>query len=144
MSVKKGSLNLLIVVVFVAAIAVVLLWDRPTKSAPAYPAASQSQVEAIRFGLEDGLTTGATASVKSNDFRNIYFVAAELLGPGLDGAVGVWAMNDNADSMIFSVDAIADEFSGYPRGSRTQAGISMADDGASEVKQYIRQVIADR
>lgn len=91
--------------------------------------------------IENGLTINGGGSlrnaqvVRSNDFENVYFVSADLEGPGLDADddVATWATNSlDGSGPIFSVDAVASEMSDWGNSGATQAGLNMADDGARE------------
>lgn len=92
--------------------------------------------------LEDALTVQGGGSIseaaadRSNSFQRIYFIAAEIEGPGLEGSgdVGVWASNrlEGGAGLTFSVNAMAEEFAQFGSGRRTDWNITMADDGAYE------------
>jgi hypothetical protein len=72
---------------------------------------------------------GKAAAVRSNDFKKMWFVAAVIEGPSMDGDVGVWATNDlGGGGMVFSASGFAKEFSDWGPGP----GFSVSDDGASE------------
>lgn len=98
---------------------------------------SAELVDAIETGLtvSGGGTLGAAQAVKSNDFEQAWFVAAEIRGPSLD-EVGVWATNGltAGDGLIFAADGFAKEFSDWGDGP----GFSIADDGAQEAKNCVR------
>lgn len=94
---------------------------------------------ALLAAISQGLTVtgGGTlrdgSTVKSNAFSNVWMVAAEIDGPGLEGNgdIGIWATNDTSGAgAIYAVDAVAREFSDWGKGSATDA-----DDGASEAKR---------
>lgn len=99
--------------------------------------------------LEDALTVqggGAiseAAAVRSGSFERLYFVAAEIQGAGLEGSgdVGVWASNrlKGGAGLTFSVNAMAEEFSQFGPGGRTDANITMADDGADEAMDCLSE-----
>ena len=79
-------------------------------------------------------------AVKSLDFKNVYFVAAEMDFPGAegDGEIGVWATNSlEATVGFFSVSSFAVEFSEWGDGSKTDAQLSMSDDGAREAENCV-------
>lgn len=102
-----------------------------TRCQPADPAL----LAAIAAGLTvDGggdLRNGWT--VRSSDFEKVYFVAAEITGAGMNGTVGLWATNDPAGAgMIFAVDGLANEFSDWADGRKTDAAFSTFNDGARE------------
>jgi hypothetical protein len=95
--------------------------------------ASAALVSAIEAGLT--VTGGGSLSnafiVRSGDFENVYFVAAQIEGEGMGGAVGVWATNGpNGDGSIFSADAFAAEFSDWGDGP----GFNLSDDGLAEAR----------
>jgi hypothetical protein len=96
-------------------------------------AASDGLLTAIEMGLTvrggGSLSNGYT--VKSTDFDNVSFVAAQINGEGLDDSVGVWATNDIArGGSIFAAEALAAEFSDWGDGP----GFSPSDDGLSEAR----------
>jgi hypothetical protein len=72
--------------------------------------------------------------VKSNDHPDIYFVSAELDGPGFEdpGDIGTWATTSPGGAeAIFSVDDLAKEHTTWRDGTAV-AGLSLDDDGAQE------------
>lgn len=75
-------------------------------------------------------------AVRSNDYERVWFVAAEITGPGIEPkqAIGLWAINGELDEpgIILSVNGFALEFTEYPDGSTTDAQTSQFDDGAQE------------
>lgn len=107
------------------------------ESATACTAVAPAVLTSIASGLtvSGGGTLRDGQAVRSGDFRNVWFVAAEIDGPGLerDGDVGVWALNslEPGGGLILSVDATARAFSDWPDGSKTSAAVSMANSGAS-------------
>lgn len=101
--------------------------------------ASQQQIETIRTGIKDiepNNDIQTAWAVKSNDFKNIWFVAAEIFGAGIQPkqAIGVWAISGDpaAPGMTLSVNGFATQFSPYPDGATTDAQTSMNDDGAQQ------------
>lgn len=96
--------------------------------------ASAALVSAIETGLT--VTGGGSLSnafvVKSDDFENASFVAAQIEGEGMDDTVGVWSTNDpDGGGSILSADAFAAEFSDWGDGP----GFSSSDDGFSEARE---------
>jgi hypothetical protein len=78
-------------------------------------------------------------AVKSKDFDQVYFVAADIQGPGLEGSadIAVWAANrlDGTSGLILlTVNNVAKEFSDWPDGARSDAKVAMTDDGAEEAR----------
>lgn len=54
--------------------------------------------------------------IRDPERSNVYLIAAEIDGPGVEGAgeVGVWATNDPRDPVtIYAVDGYAGEFSDW-------------------------------
>lgn len=102
-------------------------------------AASQLQTENIRSGIKDIQQSNDVSNgwaVKSNDFENVWFVAAQITGPNIapNQAIGVWAISGDPASpgLTYSVNSFAIEFSSWPDGSTTDAQTSMSDDGAQQ------------
>lgn len=92
----------------------------------------QEVIDDIISGLEpDSITLTSGAAVKSESYANVWMIAAQMEGPGLDdNTVGVWSTNslDEGSRVITAVDAMADTFSVWP-----QKG-SNGDDGVDEAK----------
>ena len=82
--------------------------------------------------LGDGsrLTVDGAGAVKSTEHQKAYYVAIRFSGPGVDKQVGVWATNDLDAGQVFSVDAFAEQFSGFP----TIDGFSSTDAGAEAAR----------
>lgn len=80
-------------------------------------------VEMIESGATaDGgghLVNASARAVKSDDYKNVYMIAAELQAAGLEGKgdIGLWFSNslEVGEGMIFSVNPLATEFSVWPR-----------------------------
>ena len=94
-------------------------------------------VKAIRTGLtvEGGGSLRSVQAVKSKDFKSVYFVSADIEGPGLEGTddVATWATNRlKVGGLIYSVNEVAKEFSDWGDGGETDAQFSMDDHGAEE------------
>jgi hypothetical protein len=103
-------------------------------------------VEAIETGLtvEGGGRLMNARAVKSNDFKRVYFISADIEGPGLEGPnpdeIGTWSKSGPlrvGDGLIYAVDATANEFSDWGDGRKTDAELSMEDDGAEESKDCV-------
>jgi len=76
-------------------------------------------------GLRDGFT------VASPDHVGSLFVAARINGIGIDGAVGLWAIDDlGGQGVIFSVNSKARAFSIWPDGGAMEGHLTELDDGA--------------
>ena len=125
----------------------------PVATPPSTPAPSASAPSADRClavsakklkNIAIGLTVSAGGSltngfaVKSNDYAEVWFIAAVIDGPGMgNGVVGIWASNrlEANDGLIFAIDGFADEFTDWGLGSTTDANITQNDDGAQEAAQ---------
>ena len=92
----------------------------------------------ISSGLKGATGLRFASAVKSKDYANVFMVAADLEGPGLDGADdrAVWATNDlvAGNGLIFSVDEVAKAFSSWGPGDRTDAKIGATSDGVDQAK----------
>ena len=109
------------------------------KSSRCVPA-SNKQMEAIRMGIkgiseQNDIKTAWT--VKSSDYENAWFVAANIYGPGMEDGTGpgLWIISgdpENPSSGAFSVDGFAKEFSDRGTGETLGLNFSMFDDGAQE------------
>jgi hypothetical protein len=107
----------------------------------------KSLVRAIESGLTvqgGGQLKGAKA-VKSNDFESVYYVSAELQGPGLEGSgdIATWATNSlkAGEGLILAADAVAKEFSDWGadvgEGSAPAETMSLDNDGAEESRACV-------
>jgi hypothetical protein len=86
---------------------------------------------------QDRLVNGQI--VESRDHGDIYFVSAELDGPGFEdpGDVGTWATTSPGGAeAIYSVDELAKEHTTWRDGTAI-AGLSMDDDGAEESRECV-------
>lgn len=98
-------------------------------------AVSRALVGIISEGLTGSGSIREAWAVRSRDFEQTYFVAADLQGPSLGGSdeIAVWVSNRlDGSGLIFSVNGLAGSFSDWGDGGRTEAGFSMSDDGARE------------
>ena len=120
------------------------------KAAPAEKRATalrarSSRCTGVPRGLVHEIATRLTAqetlrkvrAVRSRRFRRaVWFVSAEIDGPGLDGDhdIGTWAKTGPlaaGGGLILSVDSVfAQVLSGWPSGETTWVGVTMDDDGA--------------
>jgi hypothetical protein len=95
-------------------------------------------VTAIATRLTAQETLRNAQAVKSGELKRVWFISAEIDGPGLQGTgdIGTWAKVGPlaADGgLILSVDSVfAQELSGWPRGDTTYVDATMDDDGAEE------------
>jgi hypothetical protein len=77
--------------------------------------------------------------VRSRDFKSVYFVSADLQGPGLNGKgeIATWATNKlRVGGLIYSADAVARAFFDWGRGPGFSVG-----DGFSESRSCARRAI---
>jgi hypothetical protein len=83
-------------------------------------------------------------AVKSRDLKRVWFISAEIDGPGLKGIgdIGTWAKVGplSADGWpILSVDSVfAQQLSGWPRSDTTYVDATMDDAGAQESHDCVR------
>jgi hypothetical protein len=92
-----------------------------------------NSLKSERDSLENGQV------VKSRDHDDIYFVSAELEGPGLfdPGDVATWATTSPGGAeAIFSVDELARDYTNWRDGTAI-AGLSLDDDGANESRDCV-------
>lgn len=115
-------------------------------------ASAQDRCQSVPDGKLQDIKSGLTvdgegsisdgAAVRSDAFERLYFIAAEIDGPGLEGSgdIGVWASNrlEGGQGLLMSVSEIAVEFSVFRDGGKTDARVEMADDGAHEAAQCLR------
>jgi endonuclease YncB( thermonuclease family) len=98
----------------------------------------QAMTDAIATGLEGGLSLRGAQAVRSEDFEEVYFIAADIEEPGMDGAdqIGVWASNalKAGEGLILAVNEVAQELTDWPDADSTDAEMTMADDGAEEAR----------
>ena len=152
---KSFALQLIGVAAFVVILVVMLNScsgdkDEPRQSSASVQAsrcepASALQLEGINIFVKDVASYNFVRSgsaVKSEDYVNVYFVAAKVYGPGIeDGAgPGVWFITGDKDSpvMFLSVNGTAKEFSSCPHGNKTKAEATMESDGAREAERCAR------
>ena len=112
----------------------------PTSPAVRPPGATRCEnadtvlVSAINTGLDPGveIRDANALQVRSDDFEQAYFVSSDLAGPGLEGPddIATWVLDGTGS--IYSVSALAEQFSDFGPGSLTDAEFSMSDDGAQE------------
>jgi hypothetical protein len=79
--------------------------------------------------------------VKSRDHEDIYFISAELDGPGLHdpGHVATWATTSPGGAeAIYSVDELAKDHTSWRDGTAI-AGLSLDDDGAKESRECVSE-----
>jgi hypothetical protein len=123
-----------------------------TASGPAAAGTTRSdRCEAVPRALVDTIASRLTGretlrdarAVKSGDFGRVWFVSAEIDGPGLDGdgEVGTWAKTGPlavGTGRILSVDTVfAQQLSGWDAGDTTYADVTMADDGAEASRRCV-------
>jgi hypothetical protein len=107
---------------------------------PACEAASNALLRKIEAGLTvhggGSLQTGYFT--RSRDFDNVYMVAAEVQGPGLEenGDVGVWSTNrTNGAGLTYAVDPVAQKFSDWGDADEIAAAITVGDDGVARARK---------
>ena len=120
--------------------------DDETTSPP--PAESSSRCQPADSALMSPLGNALTNErdrlengqvVKSRDHDDIYFVSAELDGPGFadPGDIGTWATTSpGGAAAIYSVDQLAKDHTSWRDGTAV-AGLSMDDEGAKESRECV-------
>ena len=116
--------------------------------ATASPTTVVGRCEKVSSALLNAIAEGLTVSgggtlrngyaVNSDDFSNVYMVAADIQGVGMEGddEVGVWATNSlDGSGLISAVDGLAQEFSDWGDGDTTDAHITQSSDGVAEAKE---------
>jgi hypothetical protein len=106
---------------------------------PGCSRASKALLRAIATGLEvqGGGSLRRGFIVRSEDFKTVFMVAADIQGSGLEGPddVGVWATNSpTAQGSIFAVDGVSQEFSEWGDANKTDAAIDLSADGVDEAR----------
>ena len=115
---------------------------------PAAPTTVVGRCEKVSSALLNAIAEGLTVSgggtlregyaVKSKDFSEVYMVAADIQGTGMEGNgdIGVWATNSlDGSGLILAVDGLAKEFSDWKHGDTTDANITLSSDGVSEARE---------
>ena len=109
----------------------------PCKTAP------RALVRVIAARLTEHETLRHAQAVRSGTKR-VWFVSAEIDGPGLegDGEIGTWAKEGPlapAGGVILAVDTVfAQVLSGWEPGDRTYSDVTMDDAGAEESRACVR------
>ena len=121
--------------------------DDETSPAPSscLPVAQSLSAE-IQEGVDQRWTIRTDRAVRSGDFESVYFVAADIEGPGVedDDGIAVWAIVGDIDpfrGLINSVPGFATEFSDWPDGSTTDAQLSGREDGVDEAKRCVEAAL---
>ena len=99
--------------------------------------ASQRQIETLEFGLIEGISISNIYTIKSQDFANVYFAGGLLNGAGVNNEIGIWVAGYEKQSLTMSINGIAQQFSDYPAGKNTDAQVTMNDEGASILENYL-------
>jgi hypothetical protein len=117
-----------------------------TETTPADPAGG-SRCEAATTDIMTPLGNKLTSEgarvrsgqiVKSRDHEAIYFVSAEIDGPGLEdaGDVGTWATENRfGGGAVYAVDDLAKEHSDWSDAS--EVDVTIDDDGAEESRECV-------
>jgi hypothetical protein len=117
--------------------------DEPAETTLDCLPVADSLIAAIQDGVDDveaSNTISRAAAVKAPERENVWFIAAEILGDGIEPgqAIGVWGTNRGADDsesgLLFSVDGFAKEFSSWGSTEGTDFEISGAEAGIKEAK----------
>ncbi|HZH25404.1 MAG TPA: hypothetical protein VEY49_10890 [Solirubrobacteraceae bacterium] len=94
-------------------------------------------------GIATGVQTSGKAKLRhgyitrSEDFKKVFMVAADIQAPGFLGAddVAVWATTSpNGNGFVFAVDGVAQERSDWGDADRTDPAIEEAADGVQRAR----------
>lgn len=102
---------------------------------------------ASRLTVAGGGTLRNAQAVKSDEHQNVYYIAADIQGAGLEGGsdIGVWASNRiealDIGVLIMTVDATAKEFSDWLDGGRSDSRLRSTDKGAERAVNCAKAVI---
>jgi hypothetical protein len=118
--------------------------DDEASSPPPADSRCEPATSALMTPLQNGLTNERDRLengqvVKSRDHEDIYFISAELEGPGLynPGDVATWATTSTGGAeAIYSVDQLAKDHTTWRDGTAI-AGLSLDDDGANESRACV-------
>lgn len=150
---KRMVLAVTVAVAVLSVMAVALDGPRWSRHASQRSTPPQGCVDVPRQLLDDiasTLTVDGGGSLRegrahrSGAHQRAFFVAAEVVGPGLEetGNIGVWLVSGSLSSpgLLLAVDGTANAFSGLPNAGRTDAGSTMADPGAREARECVRNL----
>lgn len=108
---------------------------------------AQSTIDALNTSLaaiQSGNGITAAYAVKASERENVYFVAADITGGGMEpgDATALWATNDDVtvdphSGLVFSVNGGALAFSDWADGTTTDAAFSANEDGAQDALDCI-------
>ena len=112
---------------------------RSTSASPRCVATDSSLMTPLGNGMKDDqqrLKNGQV--VRSEDDAEIYFVSAEIYGPGVEnGTIGTWATRSlGGAEAIWTVDEVSKEFSDLRDGIEA-ADLSASDPAADESRRCV-------
>lgn len=94
---------------------------------------------------ETGATLRGAQAVRSKDYQQLWFVAADLEGPGLDGDDQIVlvpiAQLTAGDGHLFGVGGFAKEFTDLRRGEKSSFHFSYTDEGVHEAESCVRAAL---
>jgi hypothetical protein len=95
------------------------------------PKAADILATSLRF---PDATVNAKQSVafKSNDFKNLYFIAALVNSESFGSNIGVWVSNNLESGMIFSANSDAAITTVFPDGQKAGPKVEASDHGYNE------------
>lgn len=101
------------------------------------------KIDQIEAGLtvQGGGSLRSAEAVRSEAHRSVYFVSADLEGPGLEGPghLATWAVTelDDQGGFVLAVSGQSKEFSEWLDGDQTDARTTMSDPGARESQDCV-------
>lgn len=88
----------------------------------------------------------SAVAIRSKDFNRVYFVAIKFKATGVGNQVGVWAVSGklpqkpaDLSGLTLAVDSIAQQFTVWPDGDKTQAQIMTNDRYVSKAKSCLKR-----
>lgn len=117
----------------------------PNDASPPGPVSSRcvpASVPQIRFirmavqGVQPANDIKDVYAVASNEFHNVWIVAAEITGPNISAneVIGAWAMDSDVinPTVVYAVENFSKEFSGLRLASDSFLNLSSSSDGVQE------------
>lgn len=123
--------------------------DEPKEQSADCLKAHPTVVKAIGTGLKkktQAKIVGEGFAVRSDDYKKVWMVAAELDGPRLEGEgdIAVWGTNEdpskaNSSGLILQANGMAEEFSVWGAAAQpgSAADLSPADHGVAEAAECL-------
>ena len=125
-----------------------LLSSSPSSNAAGCLSISKWYPNQLLSGNESGtgkLSFVSASAVKSPDFKSVYFVAVKFKAKGVGNQVGVWAISGklpqkagDISGLTLSANTIAQQFTVWPDGNKSQAQIAINDRSISAATKCLK------